>query len=79
MAERANSAFVIFATYAMILFNPKCTGGAVFALLAASTFYFAPAAVAQATGTPPVTPPMVVLPGRTTTSPMAVSLDQAVR
>ena len=46
---------------------------------AASAIAAAPPASAQHPGTPPVTPPMVVLPGRTGIAPVAVSLDQAVR
>jgi outer membrane protein len=48
-------------------------------LLAASFFILAPASNAQGTTVPVVTPPMVVLPGRTGTQPMAISLDEAVR
>lgn len=64
----------------MILSDTKLVRGSAFAAaLAASTICAPPSARAQTPATPPVTPPMLVLPGRTTTSPTAVSLEQAVR
>ena len=64
----------------MILSDNKLVRGSAFAaILAASTICVAPPVGAQTPATPPVNQPMVVMPGRTTTSPMAVSLDQAVR
>lgn len=63
----------------MIFSDNKLVRGCAVTAILASTICLAPGAVAQSTGSPPVTPPMVVLPGRTTTPPIAVSLDQAIR
>jgi outer membrane protein len=82
VAERADGALVIYRNQAMSLFDLKRITRSVLkltSLLAASLLVVPIASLAQGTPVPPATPPMIVMPPRTGTTAVPVSLDQAVR